>query len=102
MAQRISRAKAKVKASGEPFMLPSPDQHAERLRSVLHVLYLLFNEGYATSSGPDLARTRSVRRGHPPGPGRARGAARRRRGGRPAGAHAAHRRPTAGPHRRRR
>jgi len=57
MAQRISRAKAKVKASDEPFTLPSPDQRAARLRSVLHVLYLLFNEGYATSSGPDLART---------------------------------------------
>ena len=57
MAQRISRAKAKVKASDEPFTLPSSDTRAERLRSVLHVLYLLFNEGYASSSGPDLART---------------------------------------------
>ncbi|HUY46223.1 MAG TPA: DUF6596 domain-containing protein [Streptosporangiaceae bacterium] len=57
MAQRISRAKAKVKASGEPFTLPPPGERAERLRSVLHVLYLLFNEGYASSSGPDLART---------------------------------------------
>ncbi|MCU1429913.1 MAG: polymerase sigma factor [Actinomycetia bacterium] len=57
MAQRISRAKATVKASDEPFVLPSPDQRAERLRSVLHVLYLLFNEGYASSSGPDLARS---------------------------------------------
>jgi predicted RNA polymerase sigma factor len=57
MAQRISRAKAKLKESAEPFGLPSPEAFAERLRSVLHVLYLLFNEGYATSSGPDLART---------------------------------------------
>jgi len=57
MAQRISRAKSKLKASEEPFRLLSPDERAERLRSVLHVLYLLFNEGYATSSGPDLART---------------------------------------------
>jgi len=56
MAQRISRAKAKVKASGAAFALPSPDEVTERLRSVLHVLYLLFNEGYATSSGPDLSR----------------------------------------------
>jgi predicted RNA polymerase sigma factor len=56
MAQRISRAKATVKASDEPFALPSTDQRAGRVRSVLHVLYLLFNEGYATSSGPDLAR----------------------------------------------
>ncbi len=57
MAQRISRAKAKVKASDEPFTLPSAGERAGRLRSVLHVLYLLFNEGYASSSGPDLART---------------------------------------------
>jgi RNA polymerase sigma factor (sigma-70 family) len=56
MAQRISRAKAKIKASDEPFALPAPDARAERLRSVLHVLYVLFNEGYASSSGPDLAR----------------------------------------------
>jgi predicted RNA polymerase sigma factor len=57
MAQRISRAKAKIKASGEPFTLPPPAQRPERLRSVLHVLYLLFNEGYTTSSGPGLSRT---------------------------------------------
>ncbi len=57
MAQRVSRAKAKIKASGEPFTLPPPDQRPERLRSVLHVLYLLFNEGYTTSSGPALSRT---------------------------------------------
>jgi RNA polymerase sigma factor (sigma-70 family) len=56
MAQRISRAKAKIKVSDEPFTLPSPDERADRLRSVLHVLYLLFNEGYASNSGPDLAR----------------------------------------------
>ncbi len=78
MAQRVSRAKAKVKASDEAFALPSPDQRAERLSSVLHVLYLLFNEGYATSSGPDLARTdlsgeairlaRGVRRALPDNP----------------------------------
>jgi predicted RNA polymerase sigma factor len=57
MAQRISRSKATIKASNEPFALPSIDSRAERLRSVLHVLYLLFNEGYASSGGPDLART---------------------------------------------
>jgi len=56
MAQRISRAKATIKSSAEPFALPPPDQLPDRLRSVLHVLYLLFNEGYTTSSGPDLAR----------------------------------------------
>jgi predicted RNA polymerase sigma factor len=57
MAQRISRAKAKIRASGEPFTLPPPGQRPERLRSVLHVLYLLFSEGYTTSSGPSLSRT---------------------------------------------
>ncbi len=57
MAQRISRAKSTLKASGEPFTLPPADQRAARLRSVLHVLYLLFNEGYASSGGPELARS---------------------------------------------
>jgi RNA polymerase sigma factor (sigma-70 family) len=57
MAQRISRAKAKIRASGEPFALPPPQERPERLRSVLHVLYLLFSEGYTTSSGPSLSRT---------------------------------------------
>jgi RNA polymerase sigma factor (sigma-70 family) len=56
MAQRISRAKATVKGSEEPFALPSPEERSGRLRSVLHVLYLLFNEGYASNSGPHLAR----------------------------------------------
>ena len=55
MAQRISRAKARIKDSA--FSLPPPGERAERMRSVLHVLYLLFNEGYATSGGPELART---------------------------------------------
>ena len=57
MAQRISRAKAKLKAADAPFALPPPGQGGERLPAVLHVLYLIFNEGYAASDGPDLART---------------------------------------------
>jgi RNA polymerase sigma factor (sigma-70 family) len=57
MAQRISRAKAKIKASGARFARPAAKDFSERLAQVLHVLYLLFNEGYTTSSGPDLART---------------------------------------------
>jgi predicted RNA polymerase sigma factor len=56
MAQRISRAKARVRASGEPFRMPRPEERAERLRSVLHVLYLIFNEGYTSSAGPRLVR----------------------------------------------
>ena len=57
MAQRISRAKQTVKASAVPFRMPTGDEWAERLRSVLHVLYLIFNEGYVTSSGAELARS---------------------------------------------
>ena len=56
MAQRISRAKAKLREIDEPFRLPSGEDRARRMRSVLHVLYLLFNEGYATSAGAELGR----------------------------------------------
>jgi predicted RNA polymerase sigma factor len=56
MAQRISRAKQRIKATGMPFHLPPEPERAERLRVVLHVLYLIFNEGYTTTSGPDLQR----------------------------------------------
>jgi RNA polymerase sigma factor (sigma-70 family) len=57
MAQRISRAKQRIKASGVPFGMPEGEERAPRLRSVLHVLYLIFNEGYASSIGADLHRT---------------------------------------------
>jgi len=57
MAQRISRAKQSIKASGVPFQSPTPEQRAARLGAVLHVLYLIFNEGYTTSSGPELHRS---------------------------------------------
>ena len=56
MAQRISRAKASIKASGVPFQLPTSQERAQRLRAVLHVLYLIFNEGYTSSAGPHLQR----------------------------------------------
>ena len=56
MAQRISRAKQSIKNSGIPFQLPTPDERAQRLRAVLHVLYLIFNEGYTSSAGPELRR----------------------------------------------
>ena len=101
MAQRISRAKARLKGFGEPFTLP-PGGGGERLRSVLHVLYLIFNEGYAASGGPDLARTdlsgeavrlaRGVHAALPAGC----------RGHRPARADAADRRPAPGADRARR
>ena len=57
MAQRISRAKATIRAAGATFAWPSADERADRLASLLHVVRLLFNEGHATSAGPDLART---------------------------------------------
>lgn len=56
MAQRISRAKQNIKSSGVPFRLPSPEERVMRLPSVLHLLYLIFNEGYASSIGPQLQR----------------------------------------------
>jgi predicted RNA polymerase sigma factor len=56
MAQRISRAKQSIKAAGAEFGLPPEPERDERLRVVLHVLYLIFNEGYTATSGPDLQR----------------------------------------------
>ncbi|MGH8774357.1 MAG: RNA polymerase sigma factor [Jiangellaceae bacterium] len=57
MAQRISRAKQRIKTSGTPFQLPPQPERRERLDVVLQVLYLIFNEGYASTSGDDLARS---------------------------------------------
>jgi len=56
MAQRISRAKASIRGAGMRFELPPPEERAERLLVVLHALYLIFNEGYATSAGPEAQR----------------------------------------------
>ncbi len=56
MTRRITRAKQAVKESGIPFAMPTGPQRAERLAAVLHVLYLIFTEGYAATSGPGLMR----------------------------------------------
>jgi RNA polymerase sigma factor (sigma-70 family) len=56
MAQRISRAKATIKASKIPFRMPTDAERSQRLAAVLQVLYLIFNEGYASSVGMELAR----------------------------------------------
>jgi len=56
MAQRISRAKQSIKDSGIPFEMPTGSERAQRLRAVLHVLYLIFNEGYTSTVGPHLRR----------------------------------------------
>ena len=56
MTRRITRAKQQIKDSRVPFRLPAPEQRAERLAVVLHVLYLIFTEGYAATSGSSLYR----------------------------------------------
>ena len=56
MAQRISRAKQTLKESGEPFQPPEPSEFGRRLGAVMRVLYLIFNEGYAVSGGPEVTR----------------------------------------------
>jgi RNA polymerase sigma factor (sigma-70 family) len=61
MAQRISRAKQRIRATGIPFRMPPASERDERLRVVLHVLYLIFNEGYTATSGPDLQRLELTR-----------------------------------------
>ena len=57
MTRRISRAKQRIKDSGIPFGMPPGSERTERLGAVLHVLYLIFNEGYASTSGPNLQRS---------------------------------------------
>ena len=56
MTRRITRAKQRIKESGLPFSLPPADQRASRQSAVLHVLYLIFNEGYASTAGQNLHR----------------------------------------------
>ncbi|HEX6336102.1 MAG TPA: sigma-70 family RNA polymerase sigma factor [Jiangellaceae bacterium] len=56
IAQRISRAKQRIREAGAEFSLPAPDQRETRVAAVLEVLYLIFNEGYTASSGPQLHR----------------------------------------------
>lgn len=56
MTQRITRAKHKIRQSDRPFCMPPAQERRDRLQAVQHVLYLMFNEGYLTSSGPQLQR----------------------------------------------
>jgi RNA polymerase sigma factor (sigma-70 family) len=57
MTRRISRAKQQIRDSTVPFRMPAAEERAGRLAAVLHVLYLIFSEGYASTSGPSLHRT---------------------------------------------
>ncbi|HSB55871.1 MAG TPA: DUF6596 domain-containing protein, partial [Gemmatimonadales bacterium] len=57
IGQRISRAKLTIRSSGIPFRMPEAGERIERLGAVLHVLYLIFNEGYTSTSGAALHRT---------------------------------------------
>lgn len=56
LAQRIVRAKRKIRDAGIPYAVPEPDELPRRLGAVLRVVYLVFNEGYSAASGPDAVR----------------------------------------------
>jgi RNA polymerase sigma factor (sigma-70 family) len=97
MAQRISRARQRIKDSGVPFRIPTDRERTERLASVLHVLYLIFNEGYNSSIGPNLQRS-DLERGDPAHAGRSQPASGGWRGRGIACAHAADGCPAPGAH----
>ena len=67
MAQRMVRAKRKIRDARIPYSVPGTNDLPERLDAVLTVIYLVFNEGYASTRGQAAGADGSVRRGHPSG-----------------------------------
>ena len=85
-AQRIVRAKRTLAGHAVGFDLPGPEEMADRLASVLQVVFLIFNEGYSATAGEDWMRPGADRGGAPARPAAGRAGARRTRGARAAGA----------------
>src|SRR5437899_905053 len=68
LAQRIVRAKTKIRETPIPYEVPAPEELPKRLGAVLHVIYLVFNEGYSAAAGAEVTRAEPNRRGDSTGP----------------------------------